>query len=139
MNCQKVEQHAMRTSVALLVPLLLIACSSSNLIGPDNQLEVNNATDNFQYQVSNMDNITQDFSYLWENTGTQATIDISQAMTAGSAVLTIIDDAGTVVHQEDLRDDNDTDTSVGIAGNWSIDLQLNGASGTLNFRVQRRT
>ena len=133
------RRAAKRTCNALLTAIALAGCGSSNLIGPENQLEVTNAADNFEFQVSNMDNVSQSLSYLWENTGNQATIDISQAMTAGSAVLTIRDDAGTIVHQEDLRNDNDTDTAVGVAGNWSIDLQLNGASGTLNFRVQRRT
>ena len=43
------------------------------------------------------------------------------------------------VHQEDLRNDNDTDTAVGISGEWSIQLELIGVTGTLNFRVQRKT
>ena len=95
--------------------------------------------DNFQFQVSDLSDVSQDLSYAWENTGTQATIDISQAITAGRAILTIRDADGTIVHEEDLRNDNDTDTAVGISGEWSIQLELIGATGTLNFRVQRKT
>jgi hypothetical protein len=122
-----------------LLAVVFAACSGDNVLGPDNQLEVTAATDNFQFQVSNMDNISQTLSYNWENTGTQATIDISQAITSGSAILTIRDADGTVVHEEDIADDNDTDTSVGVAGTWVIEVRIQSASGTFNFRVQKKT
>ena len=122
-----------------LIALAVGACDSANLIGPDNQLEVNAAGDNFQFQVSTLDNVSEDLSYQWENTGTQATVDISQAITGGTALLTITDAAGTVVHQADIGNNNNTDTSVGVAGSWSIDIDLAGATGTINFRVQRKT
>ena len=123
----------------ILVALVLAACGDSNLIGPDNQLEVNAAVDNFQFQVSSLDNVSQDLTYAWENTGTQATVDISQAITAGTALLTITDAGGTVLHQEDIADNNSVDTSVGVAGEWTIEIELAGATGTINFRVQRKT
>ena len=62
-----------------------------------------------------------------------------QSLAGGSALLTIRDAAGTVVHQEDIGNDNDTDTSVGVAGSWTINVELGGATGTINFRVQRKT
>ncbi|UCD25452.1 MAG: hypothetical protein JSW51_05925 [Gemmatimonadota bacterium] len=119
--------------------LALASCATSNLIGPSNQLEVNNAVDDFQFQVSNLDRIVQTLTYTWECTGQQATIDISESITVGSAILTIRDDAGTTVHQEDLAQDNDTDTAVGAAGNWIIEVKFEGTSGTVNFRVQKKT
>lgn len=134
--------HHVKQSIrrrVLVVPALMIACGGANVIGPSNQLEVNSATDNFQFQVSNLENVTQTLNYSWTNTGTQAVVDISPGMTAGSAMLTITDADGTVVYQADLADDMDGDTSVGVAGDWSIDLQLDGVDGTLNFRVQRKT
>lgn len=133
-----------KASPRLLLPMLLMAasltaCSSDNSLGPDNQLEVTNATDDFQFQVSNMDRVSQTLSYLWENTGTQATIDISQAIASGSALLTIRDDFGNVVYQEDIADDNDTDTAVGDAGMWAIEVRIQSATGTFNFRLQKKT
>ena len=77
-----------RFPLVRLIPaltLVVFACGGDNVIGPDNQLEVTNAADNFQYQVSNLDNVTETMQYTWQNTGTQATIDISQAITGGSA------------------------------------------------------
>lgn len=121
-----------------VVVALITGCGGANVIGPSNQLEVNSVTDNFQFQVSNLANVTQTLNYSWTNTGTQAVVDISPAITAGSAMLTVTDADGTVVYQEDLADDMDGDTSVGVAGDWSIDLQLDGVDGTFNFRVQRK-
>ncbi len=139
MYLQTLKSRAWKACATTLVVLLVGACDSANLIGPDNQLEVNPAADNFQFQVSNLSNVSQDLSYTWENTGTQATVDISQAITAGTALLTVTDAAGTIVHQEDIGLNNNTDTAVGVAGNWSISIALAGASGTINFRVQRKT
>ncbi len=115
------------------------ACGDSNVIGPDNQLEVTNAQDNFQLQVSALDEVSQTLEYSWENTGTQATIDVSQAITSGAAMLTITDADGTVVYQEDLADDSDGQTLVGVAGAWGIRVVLDGVNGTFNFRAQRTT
>jgi hypothetical protein len=124
--------------VVILFAGVLTACGD-NTLGPDNQLEVTNATDNFQFQVSNMDTISQTLRYTWLNTGTQATIDISQAIASGGATLTISDADGTVVHQEDIANDNDTDTAVGVGGDWTIEVRIQNATGTFNFRVQKKT
>ncbi len=115
------------------------ACDGDIGIGPVNQLEVTNAADNFQFQVSAMESVSETLSYTWQNSGTQATIDISQAITSGSAILTIRDANGTTVHQEDIAEDNDTDTAVGVAGSWSIEVEIESATGTFNFRVQTTT
>jgi len=135
---RSLESRAWKACATAIAVLTFGACDSANLIGPDNQLEVNTAADNFQFQVSALDNVSEDLSYTWENTGTQATVDISQAITGGTALLTITDAAGTVVLQDDIGNNNDTDTSVGVAGTWSIDIDLAGATGTINFRVQRK-
>ena len=139
MQLQSVFTRSGKLAAFALVALVAFGCESVNLIGPENQLEVGTAADNFQFQVSGLDNVTENLSYDWENTGTQATIDISQSLTQGSAIVTITDADGTVVHQEDLRQDNDTDTAVGTAGTWRIDVQFDGSSGTVNFIVQRTT
>ena len=115
------------------------ACGDSNVIGPDNQLEVTNATDNFQLQVSVLAGVSQTLTYTWQNTGTQATIDVSQAITSGTALLTITDANGAVVYQEDIAEDSDGQTTVGVTGGWGIRVELEDVNGTFNFRVQRTT
>ena len=128
-----------RLATTLVVAITFLSCDSANIIGPDNQLEVGTAANNFQFQVSNLENVTQELNYAWQNTGPQATINVSQAITAGSVMLTITDAEGTVVHQAELRQDDDTDTAVGVEGEWLIELRLEGVTGTFNFTVQRTT
>ena len=123
----------------LALTLLLAACGDSNLIGPDNHLEATAATDQFQFQLSALDNVTDSRTFDWENTGTRATVDVSQSITSGSAILTVRDADGTVVHQEDIANGNDTTTSVGVAGTWSVEISLESVTGTFNFRLQKVT
>ena len=127
--------------LALSLALLVVtgACGDSNVIGSDNQLEVTNATDNFQMQVSVLEGVSQTLTYTWQNTGTQATIDVSQAITSGTALLTITDANGAVVYQEDIAEDSDGQSAVGVTGGWGIRVELQGVNGTFNFRVQRTT
>jgi hypothetical protein len=120
--------------------VFVAGCSdSATLIGPENQLEVTNAVDQFQFQVTGLFEVTDSRSYQWENTGTQATVDVSQAITGGSAILTIRDAAGTIMYQEEIAQDSDGNTAVGVAGTWQIDIVLTESRGTFNFRVQKTT
>jgi hypothetical protein len=124
-------------SWTLLAGGLALAGCSGNVIGPDNQLEVTNATDNFQLQATALDNISQTLSYLWQNTGTSANVDQSGSVTAGSATLTILDQTGAQVYVSSLASTGSFQTSAGLAGTWTIRVEMDGMSGALNFRVQK--
>jgi hypothetical protein len=113
------------------------ACGDSNVLGPDNQLEVANLTDNFQLQATAIVDVSETLSYVWQNTGTSANVNQSGTVTGGSATLTIQDGAGTEVYQGNLTDTGTFQTSTGVAGDWIITVVLNGLSGSLNFRVQK--
>ena len=127
-------------TVALTAFLLAGACGdSSNGIGPENQLEVTNAVDQFQFQLTALNDVTDRRGYDWENTGTRATIDITQAIVAGSATLKILDAAGSVVYEEDIAEEKDVTTPEGVAGTWRIEVVLARVKGTFNFRAQKTT
>ena len=126
-------------SALLAGTVAIAACSDATGIGPENQLEVDTATDNFEFQVSDLVGVSEDLSYTWQNTGSQAVVDVSQAVTGGAALLTIRDAEGTIVYEADIGDDSDGDTTEGVAGDWTIELELEESSGTFNFRVQRKT
>lgn len=122
------------------IAFLLIGCGdSANPIGPENQLEVTNAIDQFQFQVTALDRVTDTRSYAWQNTGTKATIDVSQEITGGSALLVIRDANGDVMYQKDIASDSDGSTSDGVPGTWRIEVRLSDTTGTFNFRVQKAT
>ena len=126
--------------ILLGILLLIPGCEDSSVgIGPENQLEVTNAVDQFQFQLTALDKVTDRRTYDWENTGTQATIDISQAITGGSVILRIRDAEGTVVYDAEIAQENETTTPAAVAGTWEVEVVLRNSTGTFNFRVQKAT
>ena len=122
-------------SITLLVAVA--GCSDSTLIGPDNQLQVANNADNFAFQVSSLSGVTQTLTYTWPNTGTQASIDLSNAVMGGIGTLTVSDADGTEVYSVTLSGSGSGSSSVGTGGDWTIVVELSSVSGTLNFPVQK--
>jgi CO/xanthine dehydrogenase Mo-binding subunit len=118
--------------------LSLLACGGGGTIGPQNQPQVTNAVDDFQFQASNLNNVTQTILYTWQNTGTQANVNQAATITAGSATLRIRDSSGTQVYSNSLAANGTVATSAGTTGNWAIEVVLSNVSGTINFRVQKR-
>ncbi len=126
--------------LALCTVTLAAACGDgANAIGPENQLEVTNAVDQFQFQLTALNGVTDRRVYDWENTGPRATIDISQSLTGTSAMLVIRDADDAVMYEGDIADDNDGTTQDGVPGTWRIEVVLTNVSGTFNFRVQKAT
>lgn len=125
--------------VALFAPLALMVvagCGSGSALNPVFQPQVANNPDNFQFQSTGVQNVTQNLQYIWSNSGTHASINQATTVSAGSAVLAIHDANGVTVYTGDLKN-NGTFTSIaGQTGNWTILLTLSNYSGTLNFRVQ---
>jgi hypothetical protein len=135
----------MRTIPAarLVAPALLVAltglatCTSANVIGPENQLQVTNAQNDFQFQVSNLDNVTQTLTYSWSNTGDSANVNQASSLSGGSATLTIRGPTGTVLYQSSLQNNGTFHTLKDAPGAWQLRVAVSRADGTLNFRVQR--
>jgi len=124
-------------SVAALGLVAVAACGSDNVLGPDNQVQVSNNADTFEWQASSMDNVSQTLSYDWTMTGTTANVNQSSAVTGGSATLTVTDDAGTVVYTANLSQNGTFTTDAGVAGTWTVEVRLNGTSGMVNFRLEK--
>jgi hypothetical protein len=121
--------------VAVLLAVGGAACSS-NPLEPFHP-EITNATDNFQLQATAVTGVTSTQTYSWSNTGMRATVNHSTTTTAGTALLTIRDGAGTIVYTKALVPSLNEVTGVGTAGTWTIVLTLTAYSGTLNFRAQK--
>ena len=122
----------------LLVLLLMAGCGdSANVIGPENQLEVANETDSFQWQVSALSKVTQTLTYTWVNTGTTANVNQSSSLGGGAADLRITDDDGAEVYASGLGINGTFQTVSGGSGSWTVTVVLADATGTLNFRLQK--
>lgn len=129
--------------VAFLAIFGLLGCSDNgNPLAPY-QPEINNATDNFQFQATAMRNVNFSMDYIWRNTGDTATVNQSaSAGLTGTATLEILDSSGTQVYSHDLKANGTFGTSQRLAaepGPWILRVRLVKVSGTLNFRVQKST
>ncbi|HTK81295.1 MAG TPA: hypothetical protein VL633_03310 [Bacteroidota bacterium] len=114
---------------------VLGGCTSDSLA--PFQPEIGNIQDSFNFQATNVSNVSTTLVYAWNNSGTRATINHSTTTTAGSTLLVIKDSIGTTVYSKALSPSLNEPTSVGVAGSWSITLTLTNYSGTLNFRAQK--
>ena len=124
--------------VAALV--MLSACGNDNPADPLAEFEpqINNATDNFQLQASDVTDVGTILQYTWANTGTMASVDHSTTTAAGAASVVIRDADGSTVYSQALSPSLNEDTAAGATGTWTIVLTLADYSGTLNFRVQKK-
>ena len=128
-----------RTAIVVAALMMLSACGSDPT-DPIAQFEpqVNNATDSFQLQATDITDVGTFLQYTWQNTGTQASVDHSTTTAGGAAGLVIKDASGTTVYDQGLAPSLNEDTALGSSGNWTITVALNQYSGTLNFRVQKK-
>jgi hypothetical protein len=139
----KVDRIHRIVASALVIAVLAfgVGCSdnNTNVIDPAFQPEVTNNIDNFQFQATNVTNVSQVLTYSWRNTGVQANVDQSCSITAGTATLTLSDSTGTQVYTRSLADGGSIPTAAGVPGMWTIRVMLNHVNGTLNFRAQKKT
>jgi hypothetical protein len=127
------------TAGALAMCLAFSGCSDNPPTSPGIQPQIANLTDDFSYQVSNVRNYTGSATYSWQNTGISANVNQATTVTAGSMTLVIIDPNGTQVYARSLSDNGTFVTGDGVAGSWTIRVTYDGTSGTVNFRVQKKT
>ncbi|MFB3812525.1 MAG: hypothetical protein ACE14L_00315 [Terriglobales bacterium] len=126
--------------LGLVLLLALCGCGDGNSsLNPRFQPQVNNAQDNFQFQSTGVTNVTETLTYTWQNTGVLANVDQATTVTAGSARLTLRDSLGTRVYDAGLERNGSLQSDPpGQPGAWTIVVTLQGYSGTINFRVQKR-
>ena len=134
--------HRVVASALVVAVLALVGgCSdnNTNVINPAFQPEVTNNIDNFQFQATNVTNVSQVLTYSWRNTGIQANVDQSCSITGGTAMLMMSDSTGTQVCSRNMADGGSVASTAGLPGMWTIRVMLTGVSGTLNFRAQKKT
>ena len=129
------------TAVALMVGTLMTGCGSDKPVNPLTpfQPQIINQTDDFAFQITNVQSLTTTVTYTWQNTGTQASVDHSTVLTNGSANLIILDADGTQVYSSPLVASGTDATATGTTGAWTIRVVMNGTDADqVNFRVQKQ-
>ena len=128
------------TALALVTIVAVSGCSSSktNPVDPlaGFQPQINNATDDFQFQATAIEDVSGTVNYSWANTGAQATINHSSTVDSGTATLYVYDNNDSLVYTNGLSASLNESTQTGVAGNWRIRVVMNNCWGTLNFRAQ---
>lgn len=134
------KRETMKTTMILGLLMVAAACGGDPVSPLEPfQPEINSATDNFQLQATDVTDVAETLQYTFENTGTQAVVDHSTTTEEGSATISIRDASGVEVYAHGLEPSLNADTATGVAGTWTITLVLADYSGTLNFRVQKKT
>lgn len=127
---------SMRWITAGVVVLALAACSDA-ATSPGRDPQIVNATDNFQYQISDIRAFSGNQVYTWQNSGTTAKVNQSAAITSGAVSLVLRDANGTQVYSRSLADNGTFVSSAGIAGTWTVVVSYATADATVNFRVDK--
>lgn len=126
-----------RLSAVVGVALLATACGGSKATAPRYQPQVSNVTNNFGFQVTALDNVSDDLQYLWQNDGTTANVNQSPSNLSGTVTLVILDAAGTQVYSRSLAENGTFATSAGTSGKWTVKVHFSQTSGAVNFRIQK--
>jgi len=122
--------------VIVLGAVVALACNDST--SPGVQPEIINDPDNFEFQVTDVRGYSNTLSYTWRNTGTEANVNQATTLTAGAVTLVILDADDNQVYSRSLTQNGTFVTAAGTSGDWTIRVVFSDASGTLNFRVQKR-
>lgn len=112
------------------------ACSKNNPLEAFEPEIVNNV-DAFEFQATDLENVSFTHNYSWQNTGAAATINHSSAVAEGSATIIIYDANNTEVYSSALLASANEETATGNPGTWTVRVVLNNAAGTLNFRIEK--
>jgi hypothetical protein len=97
---------------------------------------ITNEVDNFEYQVP-LNGVTTTARYVWTNTGNAANVNLSSAVTAGTATLTISDADAALIYAHALDASGASNTGSGTSGDWLIVVTLTNAVGTVHFTLQK--
>ncbi len=125
--------------IIAIVSLAAAAAGCSSTTAPGIHPEINSVTDNFQFQTTAVTNYSGTLTYSWTNTGTAATVNQATVIAGGTMTLVLQDASGQQVYSRSLSDNGTFLSTAGTAGTWTVKVTFSGASGTVNFRAQKKT
>ena len=115
----------------------IAACGGGDATAPRYQPQVSNVANNFAFQVTALDKVTDDLQYLWQNDGSSANVTQSPSTLSGTVTLIILDASGTQVYSRSLAENGTFATSTGTSGKWTVKVHFSQTSGAVNFRIQK--
>lgn len=123
-------------SVAGAIGLAACADSIVRLIEPENNEQLTLEPDNFRYFLEDLRNVSDRRRFTWRNNNPRALFFHRSFLHHGDGLVIIRDAVGAVVDSTTLEWELNTDTEVGVPGDWTIDLILASGRGRVDFSLQ---
>jgi hypothetical protein len=109
------------------------ACSNpEGTLGPDNHVEVTNLVGHFQLSADNIQNVTTELTFTWQNPGIFAAIQHLSFMPHGTTLLIVKDADGAEVYNGKLLYNLDDRTLSGTPGAWTVTFSLDQSVGQID-------
>jgi hypothetical protein len=131
-------RRAGRAGISVLAVIATLgACDTRTTTEPVFQPQVVVVPTEFAFQASALFNVSSSQDFVWQSAGGTATVSQLPDNLSGAVSLVVLDGAGTQVYQHALTDQGTFTTLPGVAGNWTVRVRLEGASGALTFRLTK--
>jgi hypothetical protein len=116
----------------------LVACQDSILrsIGPENHEELTLEPDSFRYFLDELQNVSAQRQWKWQNDNPKAFFFHRSFLHHGYGLVVIRDAEGTVVDSTQLEWELNTETEVGVPGEWTIDFILSTGRGRVDWSLK---
>ena len=125
-------------ALSLACAIVLAACQDSilRLIEPENNEQLTLETDTFRYFLEELRNVSDRRRFTWRNDQPRALFFHRSVLHHGYGLVVIRDAVGTVVDSTILEWKLNTDTEVGVPGDWTVDLILSTGRGRVDFSLK---
>ncbi len=122
-------------TVASLLPFLMLG-GCGEVVSSGKNLQVTNEVNVFRFQVSDLKNYSQTYSFTWTTSSTTGVI-VNQLsdISGGDATIVLKDAAGTTVYSRSMKQDGRFASAVGVPGLWTVQILANKVSGSLLMRA----
>lgn len=120
-----------------LVLVLGSGCADSVVreLAPENDPQVINTPELFQFSAADLRNVNEKITWVWLNPAPKAALSHDSFIHHGYGILIITDAAGVQVDSTLLELDLETETRVGVPGDWTLTLILASARGRAHFSL----
>jgi hypothetical protein len=117
--------------------LLTLGCADSIVreLDETNSPAVTNTPEEFDFIATEMRNVNDKLVFVWPNTASRAAVHHNSFLHHGYGVLVIQDAVGAVVDSTTLEWELESETSVGVPGDWTVSLTLASARGRAEFSL----
>jgi len=123
--------------LAASVALVTAGCNDVvTQIGPGNDPTVTIQVGSFRYEAHDLDDVHEEFSFVWPNPGTRAKVLHRGFVPHGSNIIVVLDANGTEVYRHDMLFQTDDETAAGVPGDWTVEFLLHGTTGRIDMQLE---